>query len=66
MKLKTTDMINNRQYTLLEQKDLVNVNGGSEFSEAVFRLFGYLSVKVEEAWENWKENSDKAIRAMPY
>lgn len=52
-------MIKNKQYTLLEQKDLVKVNGGSEFSEAVFRLAGYI-------WENWTENSDKAIRAMPY
>lgn len=59
-------MIENKKYTLLEQKDLIKVNGGSELSEAVFRLCGYLSVKVEEAWESWKENSDKAIKAMPY
>lgn len=59
-------MFKDKKYTLLEQKNLVKVNGGSELSEAVFRLFGYLSVKVEDGWENWKENSDKAIRAMPY
>jgi hypothetical protein len=59
-------MIKNKQYTLLEQKNLVKVNGGSELSEAIIRLAGYLSVKVEEAWEDWKEHSDKAIRAMPY
>ena len=44
------------RYKILDKKNLIDVTGGSEFSEAVFRLAGYLSVKIEDAWADWCEN----------
>jgi hypothetical protein len=41
------------KYEELNEAHLKSMNGGSEFSESVFRLAGYLTQKVKEGWNNY-------------
>lgn len=52
----TKKKVMDKHYKILDEEDLKDVTGGSEFSEAFVRLFGYLSVKVEDAWKLWCED----------
>lgn len=56
----------NTNFEVLTKDSLIQLNGGGPTWDWLGETIGNIKNTIEDAWENWKNNSDAAIRSMPY